>query len=192
MQDSKDDFDDNVPSGRRDLDNVDDGESIGMGTPIDYIPGSSQSVRRRQTHEVEVNVWEDDQSGVDFAVRLVSGLYLHLVYNWKRPFHSWFAKFGRPWLVTCLTSPRKMSQKTGDCPCHRCCQRSERRRKLSEKKPRHLLFHRDLAGPRRLLHEKFVTHLDNASAKSRSVFGSIAYASGDTARAVNIFYAEQL
>ncbi len=70
MQDSKDDFDDDAPSGRRvGLDGIDD---VGLGTPSDFVPGSSQSVRRRQAHEVEVNVWEEDQSGVDFAVRLVS------------------------------------------------------------------------------------------------------------------------
>jgi hypothetical protein len=77
MQDSKDDFDDDTPSGRRvDLDGVDDGGGLGIGTPSDFAPGSSQSIRRRGAHEVEVNVWEEDHSGVDFAVRLVSVLEL--------------------------------------------------------------------------------------------------------------------
>jgi hypothetical protein len=86
MQDSKDDFDDDAPSDKRvDLDSVDDGASMGIGTPIDYVPGSSQSVRRRQAHEVEVNVWEDDQSGVDFAVRLVSVGWIHPIFCRENP-----------------------------------------------------------------------------------------------------------
>jgi hypothetical protein len=105
MQDSKDDFDDDAPSGRRvDLDGADDGEGLGIGTPHDYAPGSSQSLRRRGAREVEVNVWEEDQSGVDFAVRLVSHLELAAV---PAPSHCRVCKPARHLLVTCSTSPRK-------------------------------------------------------------------------------------
>jgi hypothetical protein len=105
MQDSKDDFDDDAPSSRRaDLDGIDDSGGLGIGTPSgglgigtpnDFVPGSSQSVRRRQAHEVEVNVWEDDHSGVDFAVRLVSCSIsfliwlLHLISSENLPGTGW-------------------------------------------------------------------------------------------------------